>query len=111
MLRAAGVAGPGWPFHTELIEKLRPTPRLSDCTTFSARLRVAEREIGPALRVVDPAAVRGRRILVVDDVLTTGLTLRESARVLHRAGAAEVAGLAVARQPYSPRSSQCPSPR
>lgn len=38
-----------------------------------------------------------RRIAVVDDVLTTGATLNELARVLRRAGASEVVGWVVAR--------------
>lgn len=43
------------------------------------------------------ADLGGKRIAVVDDVLTTGATLNELARVLRRAGAAEVVGWVVAR--------------
>lgn len=41
--------------------------------------------------------LRGMRIAVVDDVLTTGATLNELARVLRKAGAMEVRGWVVAR--------------
>ena len=45
------------------------------------------------------ADVRGRSITVVDDVMTTGATFAEIARVLLQAGATEVAVWAVARTP------------
>lgn len=41
--------------------------------------------------------LRGARIAVIDDVVTTGATLNEMARVLKRAGAAHVSGWSVAR--------------
>ncbi|MEF2231800.1 MAG: phosphoribosyltransferase family protein, partial [Pseudodesulfovibrio sp.] len=44
-----------------------------------------------------PALVRGRRILLVDDVYTTGATLGECARTLKRSGAAGVDVLVLAR--------------
>ena len=45
--------------------------------------------------------MRGKRILVYDDVYTEGLTLREVARSLRDAGAVEVSEVVLARQPYS----------
>jgi len=43
--------------------------------------------------------LRGRRVALVDDVMTTGATLAEAARVLLAAGAAEVQAWVVARTP------------
>ena len=48
-------------------------------------------------RVHDPSLVNGRRVLLVDDVLTTGSTAEECSRVLKRAGAADVTVVTVAR--------------
>jgi ComF family protein len=45
------------------------------------------------------AALRGRRVTLVDDVMTTGATLAEIARTLRLAGAAEVHALVLARTP------------
>jgi ComF family protein len=41
-------------------------------------------------RVGRPAEVSGRRILLVDDVVTTGATLESCARTLHEAGASAI---------------------
>ena len=43
------------------------------------------------------SAVQGKRVLVIDDVITTGATVEACARVLKRAGAARVDELALVR--------------
>ena len=45
-----------------------------------------------------PGRVEGKRVAVIDDVTTTGATLRACAAALKRAGAAEVWGITVARE-------------
>ena len=41
-------------------------------------------------QVADPGLVAGKRILILDDIITTGATAGECARVLLTAGAKEV---------------------
>lgn len=48
-------------------------------------------------REPDSQSIAGRTILLVDDVATTGSTLREAARALKSAGAAKVIAFALAR--------------
>jgi ComF family protein len=58
-----------------------------------------------AFRVADVKAVSGREVLLVDDIMTTGATARECARVLKRAGAAKVWVVTAAKaQPESVQS-------
>ncbi len=53
-----------------------------------------------AFAVPRPDLVKGKRILLIDDVFTTGATVKECAKVLRRAGAQEVTDLTVARERY-----------
>ena len=50
-----------------------------------------------AFQIVDREVVKGRTILLVDDVATTGNTLNECARTLKRSGAEKVFCLTLAR--------------
>ena len=62
-------------------------------------LRAEERRanVAEAFRA-RPESVAGRRILVIDDVCTTGATLEACALALKEAGAVSVWGLALARE-------------
>ena len=53
--------------------------------------------VADAFAVVRPQAVAGKRVLLVDDVMTTGATLAECSRTLLAAGASEVMVAALAR--------------
>ena len=68
-------------------------------TTTQTALDRSERmeNLHNAFRLRKNADVRGLRVLLVDDVLTTGSTLSECARVLKRAGALSVHAATAAR--------------
>ena len=64
-------------------------------THLTAHERIAN--VHGAFGVRQPAAIQGQSLLLVDDVMTTGATTAECARVLKEAGAARVLVLTVAR--------------
>ena len=88
LAKAAG-AELGIPVHRTL-RKIRNTPpqsTLSDASMRKANVLGAYRVCGD---------VRGKTVLLVDDIYTTGATMNECARMLLTAGAKEVHGAALA---------------
>jgi predicted amidophosphoribosyltransferase len=78
-----------------VLERVKPTPSQGTMPSAEARRKnVAGAFLVPKER---RSAVKGRRVLLIDDVLTTGATASASARALKRAGAMSVFVLALAR--------------
>ena len=78
-----------------LLEKTRDTPPQSSLT--QGRQRRAN--VAGVYTAPHPAQVTGQRILLLDDILTTGATLNEAARTLRQAGARQVVAAAFCRTP------------
>lgn len=68
-------------------------------TETQARLRRSERLRNQmnAFELKRGFDLKGMRLLIIDDVFTTGATINACARVLHKSGAGELAALTVAR--------------
>ena len=80
----------GLPLRLDLLQRARSTESQA---SLDAEQR--QRNIRGAFTAHDAA---GLRVLVVDDVTTTGATLNEAARALRVAGATDIFGLALARE-------------
>ncbi|QQR75230.1 MAG: ComF family protein [Holophagales bacterium] len=82
-------------------------------TQAQARLPRSARLRGPrrAFHLADPGPVAGRRILLVDDVTTTGATLRAAATALQAGGATSVSVFAIGLTPPPGSRSACPRER
>jgi predicted amidophosphoribosyltransferase len=91
-----------WPFDITgepVIAKSGSTPQMVG-HGYRDRRRIAEGPLRDALNITRSEDVQGKRVLVYDDVFTDGLTLNEVARALRMAGATEVCGITLCRQPY-----------
>lgn len=75
-----------------VLVRLRPTRPQVELSGDERR-----RNVTGAFAVVDPDRIDGKAVLLVDDVLTTGATVGEAAKVLKAAGARQVDVFALAR--------------
>jgi len=83
---ALGLAGRlGVPAVEDVLARVRHTPAQARLDPGRRR-----RNLKGAFRVVEPQRYRGRRVLIVDDVLTTGATLEACLETLAGAGARPV---------------------
>jgi len=96
LMRALGRRATTPPAETRLLTRAADAPVLHHLGRVD-RLAQADSlfQISPALR----DRVRGRRLLLVDDIMTTGATLRAATLVLQAAGASRVSALVFARTP------------
>lgn len=76
----------------KVLRKIRQTPPQSRLASAAAR----RANVLGAYRVIEPELVKGKRVLLLDDIITTGATVSECARVILTAGAKEVYCAAVA---------------
>lgn len=83
------------PLLTNVIEKVKENKQQA-----SLSLRERRENVIDVYRVTDRNAVKGKKVLVVDDILTTGSTLGEISRRLKIVGATKVYGLVVASPKY-----------
>jgi ComF family protein len=82
----------GIPVSVDVLRRTRATPPLKGMNMNQRR-----RVVAGAFRAASGVELRGREVVLVDDVLTTGSTANACARVLKRAGAARVELISWAR--------------
>lgn len=92
LLLARALPAPG--LHTDLLIRTRHT---SPQRAMTREQRLKSLRGAFAVNTLRTSAIRGRRVILVDDVMTTGATLNAAASALRAAGAAHITALVVAR--------------
>ena len=76
--------------YTDLLLRIKNTPKQAELSSAMRELNVKD-----VFRLRQPADIVNKRIVLVDDQITTGSTLDNAAKVLILSGAASVVGLSV----------------
>ena len=82
----------GIPYEERVLKKIKDTP-----VQISLKKQERKKNLTGAFQVTDTEALKGKSVVLVDDVYTTGATVNECSRALLKAGAERVAVLTVAR--------------
>ncbi len=78
--------------YADFLKRGKSTKPQAELETFKER----EINLAEAFFVENLEKIKNRRIILVDDVFTSGATMREAVRVLRRAGAKQIIGFVVA---------------
>jgi ComF family protein len=76
----------------KVVTRNRNTPHQVGLKRFERLVNLID-----AFAVTDQEKIKNRDIIIIDDVITTGATIEEIAKVLREAGAKKIIGLSVAR--------------
>ncbi len=95
----------GVPLRTDLLRRVRSS-RKQEGLSFEERLE----NVANVFQAAHPEQLENKRILLIDDVITTGATISACARTLMQAGAESVYAMAFATAEPDPAASKTASP-
>lgn len=75
----------GWPLETQALARVKMTLKQSFVTREER-----DRNVRDAFEVMDDACLRDKTVMIVDDVLTSGSSANECARMIRQAGARRI---------------------
>ncbi|MEK7187820.1 MAG: ComF family protein [Patescibacteria group bacterium] len=83
--------------HLPMLEDVLIRTRHSKPQSQTENVKDREENVHDAFHVVRPEMIAGKKLIVIDDVTTTGATLRSASKVLKQNGAKEILALTIAR--------------
>lgn len=93
LLRQSHPTGAAVPVETDALIKIKNTPPQSKTNNRAERMK----NMAGSFKIKNSAAVRGKNIILIDDVYTSGATMNEAARILKKAGAKQIIGFVIAK--------------
>jgi len=81
------------PIESGALVRVRETKSQTEIKGYKSR----KKNIAECFKIKNPEKVKGKNIILVDDVFTSGATMREAVRTLKKAGAKKVLGFVVAK--------------
>lgn len=79
--------------YADMLDRIKATPKMKKLTRDQRILTLKD---AIELKIAYNNAIKGKNILIVDDIYTTGTTLNACAKVLYEAGADRIYGLTLA---------------
>ncbi len=92
LLARAAASALGWPYRDDLLSRVRATH-----SQVGLDHQARQENVRDAFALASPESLQDRSIILVDDVYTTGATIRECASVLAAAGAGAVRAFVVGK--------------
>jgi len=81
------------PLEKNILIRAKNTRAQAELTDWEER----QANLQNAFTVADPENLKGKNIILVDDVYTSGATMSAAAETLHKAGAKKIIGLVLAK--------------
>lgn len=77
----------------KILERTKNTSSQTQCKNYDQR----EKNIQGSFLIKNPEKIRNKTIIIVDDVFTSGATMREAVKVIKQAGAKKIMALVIAK--------------
>ncbi|MDP2705720.1 MAG: phosphoribosyltransferase family protein [bacterium] len=77
----------------KILERTKNTSSQTQCKDYGQR----EKNIEGSFHIKDPEKIKNKTIIIVDDVFTSGATMREAVKTIKQAGAKKIMALVIAK--------------
>lgn len=77
----------------KILERTKNTSSQTQCKDYSQR----EKNIEGSFLIKNPEKIKNQTVIIIDDVFTSGATMREAVKIIRQAGAKKIMALTIAK--------------